>query len=186
MRLFIAVPVPEAHAAAGALISELRSGGADVKWVSAADVHLTLSFQGEVPADKVAILKGALAAAAAGFPSFSAELSGVGAFPSLKDPSVIWIGVAGGSDQLAALAVRMREELASRGLLRETEGERPFFAHLTIGRRRGLKDRHRLRKQLLAARFGSSVRVDRLALYQSRLSAEGPVYSILAEVPLKG
>jgi RNA 2',3'-cyclic 3'-phosphodiesterase len=186
MRLFIAVPgSSEAAAAVSKLIEGLRPSCADVKWVDAAQVHLTLSFQGETAADRLPLLKESIAAAASSIGSFELELTGLGAFPSLKDPSVLWIGAGRGRPELEALASSLRGELERRNLLNPQEKERPFAAHLTIGRRRGLKDRHPLRKLLAEASFSQPFLVDRLVLYQSRFEAgKGHVHAELFSAAL--
>lgn len=120
----------------------------------------------------------ALATTAAGGASFDLALRGLGAFPSPTRPRVIWAGVARGGAELAALATGVEDALARLGFARE---ERPFSAHVTLGRVREPR-----RGPTLAAALGAAAgrelggfRVERLALMRSDLSPRGARYSVL-------
>ena len=134
MRCFIALEMPPAvkeHAAG--LIKELKSAGADVKWVAPENLHLTLQFLGEVEPERQPGLEAALARACAGRPVLELAVTGCGAFPGIKKPRVIWLGLAGMIEELAALAEAM--QAANQPLGFEPEA-RAFKAHLTLGRLR--------------------------------------------------
>lgn len=185
IRAFVAVELPGAlREEVGRFTGELRSAGADVKWVDPANLHLTLKFLGGVPEEKVPSLTEALQRACAGVSPFTLTLEGIGAFPRTTSPRVIWVGVHEGKEPLAALAGGVEGECSRLGFPAE---ERPFSAHLTIGRTRSPQGIARLIKKLQVAEFrgGAPTRVERLVLFQSALSAHGPTYTPLAEVPLK-
>jgi 2'-5' RNA ligase len=173
-RLFIALPVDgTVRAAAAEIIDGLRQTGADYKWVEPRNLHLTLRFFGETFLDRIPELE-ALLAAAAGRPSFEVVFSGLGAFSSWQDPKVVWLGVARGARELAELA----------GALGAGEEGRPFAAHLTLGRRRGLRGLDRLQAAASAGFPELRQVAERIVLFESRLGADGPAYSVRKEARL--
>lgn len=183
MRLFIALPVGLAvRSAVSAAQSELAGTGADVKWVEPGNVHLTLRFIGEADEAAAAGLAEAARAAAAGQGPFRLRLGPTGAFPSPREPKVLWYGLAEGAREAEGLAARLEDALERLGYARE---QRPFAAHVTIGRMRS----HRNTKKLAAllgrpAPESAAGTVDRLLVVESRLSSAGPAYRTVHEVPL--
>ena len=184
IRAFLAVDLPEEfRQEAAAFGQELKGSGADVKWVEAANLHLTLKFLGGISEEQVPSLSGALKQACAGLSPFILTLEGIGAFPGTTRPRVIWIGVSEGKEKLIGLAKAVEEACGGLGFPAE---ERPFSPHLTIGRTRSQKGIARLVKQLQLAEFKGKTPapVDRLTLFWSTLSPRGPTYTKLAEIPL--
>lgn len=183
MRCFIAVELPDALKQEVAEIqAEFKQTGADVKWVESASLHLTIKFLGDIGEDKISALKESLPFTL--HPSsFTITLEGIGAFPKTIFPRVIWVGVGEGKESLVNLA-RYVEEICSR--LGFAPEERPFSAHLTIGRVRSRQGLAPLIKKLQVAEFRGSVPapVSQLTLFQSTLSPKGPTYTPLAEIPL--
>jgi 2'-5' RNA ligase len=171
-RLFIAVPVcDEIRRAAAELIAGLRLSGADFKWVEPENLHLTLRFFGSTPLERLPEIE-ALMLRAAQRPRFEIAFGSVGAFSSWDDPKVVWVGLDSGALELAALA----EALGA------SEEGRPFSAHLTIGRRRSRGGLERLKAA--AERAGLPrlrQTVDRVVLFESRLTPQGPKYLVCRE-----
>ena len=184
MRAFIAVDVPdEARQSLAVLQRELAASGADVKWVAPEQLHLTLKFLGEITEEQRGAMEAALARIGQQEAAFEMRLAGTGAFPSVTAPRVVWVDVVEGQEPLARIAARLNEEGARRGI--EAEG-RPFAAHLTLGRVRSPKQRTALVERLRASLWQPPApwRVESLTFYQSVLSAAGPTYTVLADVPL--
>jgi RNA 2',3'-cyclic 3'-phosphodiesterase len=185
IRAFIAIRLsPEIEEAVAAFQAGLRKLDGDISWTRPAGFHLTLKFLGNrVPAADVARMIDGLAPIAAAMPPFLVFARGAGAFPSLKRPRVIWVGLAGGpllelAEQVEALSVRCGFE---------PEG-RPFNPHLTIGRVRNPSRGLRLRESLQSAGvldFGCCM-IGSIALYRSRLSPQGATYEALATLLLEG
>lgn len=186
MRLFLAIPAPEAiRTLAVRAVAELRGAG-EVRWVQPDLLHLTLKFLGEVPEERRQEIEAAAAETANKFSALVVECGGVGAFPNLRKPRTVWLGLSGqGEAVLAALAQDLETSLAARGFPRE---ERPFRGHLTLGRVNGPKGLADLGRGLerLAAAEQDRVEwpVGSFQLVKSDLRPAGPIYTPLAEFPL--
>jgi len=190
LRLFYAVPVPEAaRASVGELIdrvqAEVGDGTARIRWVRVDGLHLTLRFLGAMPASLQPALEAALDDVASAATPFEVGLSGGGAFPSLARPRSLWIGVADGGEKLAALADGLTRLCAAIGIELET---RPFAAHLTIGRTDGVRLGPMAARVLAEAAAAIDVRftADRLVLFRSQLGGGPARYEALHEARLGG
>lgn len=134
MRLFVALELPEAaRAALDEAQQRLRRGAAHpVAWVKPASIHLTLHFLGEADATQTPGILAALTAAQATAPArFHLALAAPGAFPNLRRPQTLWVGVGG---DLAALEQVQRAVGAALTPLGFPPEDRPFRPHLTLGR----------------------------------------------------
>ncbi len=185
MRTFVAIPLPpQCRALLDAIQTELRRSAAEVRWTAITSIHLTLKFLGEIDPAVVPRLADALRAEAACDPPFSLRLHGLGSFPGLRDPRVIWCGLEGETDRLGALQSKV--ERACQGLGFASE-EHPFHPHLTLGRVRGKRNLHRLVEYI---RIGSDLEcdfsVDHFHIYKSTLTPRGAVYDILEKIDLHG
>ena len=166
---------------AAAAIGRLEAAGADVKWAEPSNLHWTLHFFGETPRERVPGIEAVMKAAAGGSAPFELELGEAGAFPSKRAPRVLWLGLGSGEDALGALATDLRKRLADKGF--EVEA-RPFRAHLTLGRVRGLKRVQALGRALEDVRVRASMRGERLELVRSWLGPTGPRYETILSIEL--
>jgi 2'-5' RNA ligase len=188
MRLFVGVGVDRPlRLEAERLGSGLRARlGAHLRpsWVLPENLHLTVRFIGHVQDERVATLVERVAQPL-DTPAFDVELSGCGSFPPRGAPRVIWVGVTRGSPQLAALHEEFDRRLGSLGYPLE---DRPFSVHLTIARIKHAPpgSRRLLDEALAACDFEPLLqRVDRVTIFESRLSPQGPRYTALRELPLR-
>ena len=190
LRAFIAVELPLEirNAVYKAMASLQKEIGPAVRWVPVENLHLTLKFLGDVSPTNVEMLSQMLRVEADLFPCFDLRLHGLGSFPNLKRPRVIYIGV-----QAPATFEGLQRgiESASRKLGYESE-ERGFSPHLTIGRVRHASrvtaaERQTIRRTLEETRIDSlgTARVDSVHLYKSDLKPAGSVYTRLYSAPLK-
>ena len=183
MRLFLAVFPPAAvqHAAFGA-IEALRRPGDGVSWVKRENLHYTMRFLGEVGQDGARRAAEAASEAAARSRAFPAVLGGLGAFPGPRRARVLWVGMAEGGPELEALARDLDRALAARGFDR---ADRPFSAHLTIGRVREPGPDWTDRLAAVSLPAGSArFTVDRIRVVESKLDPRGSIYTVRAEGPL--
>lgn len=131
MRLFVAINLPEAERrAAHEATAPLRHGKLPVKWVGEASLHVTLKFLGEIAAERAEAIGTALEVAVQGARPFEVGLGGIGAFPSMARPRVVWLGVER-HPALELLANDVERALQPFGFEAEL---RPFQPHITLGR----------------------------------------------------
>ncbi|HEX2385413.1 MAG TPA: RNA 2',3'-cyclic phosphodiesterase [Candidatus Binatia bacterium] len=183
-RLFVAVrTAPDVADRLCQAQAELAPLLSDVRWTKRESLHLTLKFMSHVDDGKVDEIQKALQAAFSPLPRFTISCRGLGVFPDIRRPKVIWAGLEGGA--LAALAETAEAALAPLGFPREARGFKP---HLTIGRwREGARGGDRLRAELERWRhrdFGASA-VDDAVLFQSVLKRTGAEYTPLKIFPLR-
>ena len=184
MRAFLGISLPEnVRNTLKALQDELAAARADVKWVLPEQLHVTLKFLDEVSDDQRRALESLLRRIAVDEEPFLLGMGGLGAFPSLESPRVIWVGLTEGHERLARLAEVIGREGAALQLRRE---ERPFSAHLTLGRVRSSRGVAALTQRLRATSWQppAAWRVDAVTLYQSVLTPAGARYTVLADIPL--
>ncbi len=188
LRAFIAVEIPsDLRETVQKVTAPLQKGaGSAVRWVPVENMHLTLKFLGDVSPTNVEMLSQMLRAEADVFPCFDLHLHGLGAYPNLKRPRVIYIGVQAPA---ALEALQRGIESASRKLGYESE-ERRFSPHLTIGRVRQHitpAEQQTIRRALEETRIDllGTARVDSVHLYKSDLNPTGSVYTRLYAAPLK-
>jgi 2'-5' RNA ligase len=188
MRTFIAIEISEGmREALGQAQSHLRYAGADVKWVETGNIHLTLKFLGEVHEEKVEKIKSILDSIARDMKPFALTLNGIGAFPKIAYPRVIWVGLYKGAAESKVLAERIDDALSKIGFQKEA---RPFASHLTIGRVRSSKNLPALKEKIQSLDSQLSTHNSQLTthiiLFKSTLTPNGPIYTKLHESRLAG
>ncbi len=156
-----------------------------VKWVSANNLHITLKFLGDTSLTVIPAIEQKLDSLAASISPFKFNVAAAGMFPSARKPRVVWLGLDN-KDTLTQLSVRLDDALAEVKIARE---ERPFSAHLTIGRvYRGLTDErlNKLGEIILSNQPGMMGEVDvhHISLIQSDLRSERAVYTTLHQAKL--
>ena len=187
-RIFVSIPVD--LRVQKALQSFQRALGeqvdsAAVEWTPQQQIHLTLTFLGNVQTNSLDLVGSALEESCRGVRPFKLRIEGLGCFPDFRTPRIIWVGLVGGIEPLCELQSRIAQ---STNLLVEHKEVRPFHPHLTIGR---LKKAHPGRTNLL----GQMIRefkmpelgewtVNEVELMKSELAPEGSVYTCLLKISL--
>jgi 2'-5' RNA ligase len=186
-RLFLAVPLDEA------VRSALLDAGARLKpalprgrWCGRDALHLTLRFFGTLPLDRVEDVDLAVRLAIGGRMTLDLRIQGIGGFPRLEAPRVLWAGVTDGAPRLVELAGALNSAFGEAGLGME---ERAFVPHVTLARfkRRVHLDPATVERALPGAQnhdFGVSA-CETLALYSSELTPDGPLYTRVAHWTLE-
>ncbi len=186
IRAFVAVDVgDEVRASAASLIRDLAASGADVKWVEPHNLHLTLKFLGDVDLTETADVCAAIAKAAEGIAPFNLAIRGAGAFPDIRRPRTVWLGVADETGRLGELFKNIENRLQKLRFRKESRG---FHAHLTIGRLRDGRQSVEVLSELLelSADFDAGpTSVSEVVLYASHLSSTGPTYEVLGRAKLE-
>ncbi len=184
LRTFIAVEIPE-NIISGIrdLQQDLKAYGVDIRWIRPENIHLTLKFLGDVPAADIDNIFGAISGTAEGISSIPLQAKGIGVFPGVKRPRVLWVGLTGQLELLTRLQKILDANLKDIGFPPE---KRPFKGHLTIGRIKTKMDSKIFVDALMAFRsFESETFVaDRIVLFKSELKPSGAVYTDLASATL--
>ena len=183
IRTFIAVDIPkEIKMELDRLISELRPLAPDIRWVRAANLHLTMRFLGDIPKGSIQGLSDCLRQSLKNFGAFEISLSQLGAFPSLRKARVIWIGGGEGADKLVSLAVAVENACLGDGF---GPADKPFSPHLTIGRVKFPKGHEKLIEAIERMNFESPLfALAEVAIFKSDLSPSGPKYTRLDAIGL--
>lgn len=125
LRLFAALPIPDdvrAH------IALMQGGVNGAKWSVPENLHITLTFIGEVNEGQAEDIDGLLAAIR--LPAFSLQLKGVGVFADGDRPKVLWLGVSA-PEMLAQLKSKIDSILRRNGFDIERH---KYIPHLTLAR----------------------------------------------------
>jgi 2'-5' RNA ligase len=142
--------------------------------------HLTLHFFGAISQADVNRVKAGLETSLEDAASFSISLEGLGAFPNLKRPNLIWIGMAGDLGRLEILKSKVDGALSLLGFPIE---KRAFHPHITIAR---AKNRAPSKPFSVSSSFKGSVvdKIEKVTLFQSHLSPAGAQYTPLSHTSL--
>lgn len=162
---------------------ELRQAAGDkgvrVGWVPPPNMHVTLKFLGEIPAENAYAIRDRLADALIDRCAWPVEIAGVGVFPDAERPRVIWIGLRD-EGQTSALADEVNGWLSETGFAPET---RPFHPHLTLGRiKQGSAGFWEPWQEHSLGRFAPA----EVVLYRSDLRSAGAEYVALGRAKLGG
>lgn len=153
----------------------------NIRWVDPVNMHLTLKFLGEIPESSLASLYSAISHATSGISSFNLSFKGMGVFPNIKNPRVIWVSVDEGKEEISSLYNRINRSLETLGF-NNKKTKSPFTAHLTLGRVKSSLKNDNLSEVLYnhAAFTSTLMVVQKIVFFKSILRREGPLY-----VPLK-
>ena len=186
LRVFLALNLPApVRGAIAAATAPMRAAAHQLAWFEEEDLHLTMKFLGAQPSAAVETLRRALAPALARIVPVTLDVGGLGAFPDLRAPRVVWMGVAADS-RLELLHHDIELICAAEGY--ELEG-RPFRPHITLGRARDALAEGPARALRSAAKMvhhATRVPVDSVEIMASRLEAGGVRYTALESVALRG
>jgi 2'-5' RNA ligase len=187
IRAFIAIELPETiQQALQKVITRLSVQTRAVHWVPVPNIHLTLKFLGDSSSSTLALLQKALQAETLQHAPCEFSVEGIGAFPGVRRPRVIWVGVRA-PVELELLEKGVDHATRRLGFAGE---ERPFSPHLTLGRvnqRVSPEEILQLGDQLSKLQIGvlGTARVHSVTLFRSDLRPSGAVYSRLYESRLK-
>ncbi len=190
IRAFIAIEMPEdVTKELSRLQSKLQQscGNCPARWVTPSSIHLTLKFLGNVPVSGIGGIKKAMAALSSFYDASELTLEGLGVFPGIYRPRVVWVGLAGDLDKLSKIHKHLEQLLAEAGFPPEP---RPFSPHLTLARIRdeaSSAERQKLGQVINSITYkpGHKIPVRRINLIESRLAPSGPVYTILSSADLR-
>ncbi len=186
IRSFCAIQLPpDVRDRLNAGILKLCKTPVHAAWGRAGQMHVTLTFHGDQPDERIKDLIDILPQAIASLPAFDVRIHGVGFFGRPRAPRVIWAGVTEGHDALVALRQAVATAAQAAGIAIEA---RPYHPHITLGRiRRAVPDSRReliLAMQAMESTDFGVVPVRQVAVMQSRLTADGACHGLLAAVAI--
>lgn len=181
MRTFLALPLAGLfRVEISGVLEALKGKRTDIKWVPPDHVHITLHFFGSVDPEQIPEISGIVRFKAGRFSPFEIGLEGMGCFPNEARPQVVWLGVRGGTRELAEVQHAIEAKLRRAGFPCE---DRSFKPHATIGRLR--KGQGRV-PPFEALKFVPTPlkKVQSLILFKSRLTPAGSFYEPIETFPL--
>lgn len=175
MRLFIGIGLPPELAHTLALAARDLISGNRIRWTPPENLHLTLSFLGQVAPGRIPTIEQALEGIHS--PPLPLELDGAGAFPRA---GILYVQVKP-TPALLTLAEQVFLSMETCGFARE---QRPYTPHITLARIKNIgKSGIHLREQQSPA-FHQRFEARELRLYESLTLPEGAQYKVLHKVPL--
>jgi 2'-5' RNA ligase len=188
IRTFIAVDLPPSVLdALGQITSQLQEKllNTPVRWVDVQKLHLTLKFLGDISKENIGMVEKILLSEGAKRPVMEIGIGGIGAFPKMRHPRVIWIGVEAPQD-LFDLRRGIEDGVARLGY---NYDKYEFTPHLTLGRisrKASARDVRTVGNELHDFQVGfiGVARIEAVHLYRSDLSTDGARYTCLYSAPL--
>lgn len=181
IRAFIAISLPaEVVLHLENLQTYLKKHIIKASWPKPSNMHLTLKFLGDVPISKIKDINNSISTAILDFKKDNDTLSlsakGVGVFPSIKKPRVIWAGIKGETNRLEMLHSFLDAHLTKQGFIKE---KKYFSPHITICRLKQSVSEKRITKILekYADIKSNSFRVCSITLFQSQLESSSAVHT---------
>ena len=152
--------------------------GADLKLVEPQNIHMTIRFLGDITSAMVEKVFEEMKNVK--FEPFEVHIKGLGAFPDLRHPRVLWAGIAKGADELKSVFSQLEPRLRALGFAPDAKG---FSPHLTVARVRSGVNKAALAEFVSANldyEFGA-VKAACLRLKKSDVTPKGPIYSTLRQ-----
>ncbi|MGE0681617.1 MAG: RNA 2',3'-cyclic phosphodiesterase [Candidatus Binatia bacterium] len=183
IRAFIAVTLGELIIEEIAKVHRLlQEAKGDIRWTRVDSLHLTLKFLGDIEHKQVEPILRVLNKLVGTRPPLHLIAQGLGVFPNLKRPRVLWVGLKG--EGLIKLVEAIETALMR---LDFPPDDREFTPHLTLGRIRSPRGWDRvfaLMKEHENVLFGEST-IEKVTLYQSTLRPDGAIYTVLGSIPFQ-
>jgi len=183
MRTFIAIDIndDELIKKIYELSLAVKRTGASLKLVEPENLHITLKFLGEIDPKDIDIIKKVIETHAKKFSPFRISIEKLGAFPSIRSPRVIWVGIEENKDKIVELAQAISYDLEKIGFRRE---KREFHPHVTIAR---VKKHNRALIDFINAnkdKYFGTLTVGEILIKKSKLTPMGPEYTTIASIQL--
>ena len=183
-RTFVAIELPESLQKKAGRVLHKYQQWSQYRWVQPGNMHLTLSFLGDVPQQDVAGVCRKLEEVIRPFPSIHINVRGLGAFPKPDRPRIVWLGIGEGTRELIELQGSIAATLESLGFDRDRN---KFHPHVTLGR---LRKQRRFDDELIDEidRDGEmplgEFTAREVIVFASFLEKEGPSYTPMARIRL--
>jgi 2'-5' RNA ligase len=158
---------------------KLDQHAAKMKLVERGNIHFTWRFFGDTKIKRVEQIKEKLSEI--DFDPFEIIIGGVGAFPTIRRPRVIWVGILKNIEEMRELKNQTDDLLATIGYAKE---KRKFIPHATIARVRSIRDKSRLQEniQTIGNQEVGDMTVNKISMTKSTLTPSGPIYKTLWQI----
>jgi len=177
IRSFLAIEIPKTlKNEASVLMKRLEREHPDFRFLPPELWHLTLHFFGDLTGAQLLELEVPLAEVAESVPAFSIQWGYLGAFPNVRHPRILWLGIAGDIAELNRLKSKLDQVLVA---LKFPVEPGPFVPHVTVARVRKEATKRLPGVVLPPWRQGSNQLVDSLALFSSQLRPQGAQHNCL-------
>lgn len=179
MRIFIAALIPpEVRQAIKDYVESIKEKWEGVRWENWEKFHVTLKFLGEVDESKLGDIEESLRLGGQGVVSFEMTITGLGGFPTLRRPRVLFVDLSD-NNELSKFQLSLEERLEDIGFAREN---RRFKPHITVGRTKGYSS--------IRGPFPSpkrlSFRISEIGIMRSVLNKKGSEHTCLYMFTLTG
>ncbi len=185
IRTFIAIKIPgDIQEKLGGIQEKLKQSAVHVSWVRPGNIHLTLKFLGNIEEPQFPDITTSIQESVQAVSPFQLQIGYAGAFPNIRFPRVIWIGVTDDeAGSLKTIQTTLGSRLASVGFKEEQERFQP---HLTLGRVRSQKNKSNLLRAIesIVNVWVGEIPVNTIYLMKSELKPTGSEYTDIAEVKL--
>ena len=187
LRTFIGIDPPEKSISEiESVIRELKLKNLLISWTDPTKLHLTLIFLGNLTQDQVEQLAKEAEKIGKANRRFRITPANFGAFPNLKLPKIIWLGLTGDLGALENLAKQLKK--SAENLALPVQQER-FVPHLTFGKVRRFTnkvERHKVGEELQRTKIDkfSEIEVDQYTIFKSTPTATGHIHQPLFVIKL--
>ncbi|UCB45604.1 MAG: RNA 2',3'-cyclic phosphodiesterase [Spirochaetota bacterium] len=180
MRTFLAIDISdEVRKKVAFLIEKFKGIDSGIKWVDPNNIHITIYFFGEIDENTKEGLETIVETSLKGVSRFSLTVEEISAFPSMRYPRVIWVGIKDESGELGAIFSTVKDGIEERNLPVNREN-RAYKPHLTLGRVKRHPGNRLMREiEKHGTELFGSFTVDSVTLYRSTLTRDGPMYESL-------
>jgi len=180
-RVFFCIPVANQIPS---ILSEIKSYLINeptvIKWIPIENIHLTLLFLGDIYnhniSDLIKLLENNISSA-----KFKIRISKTGMFPSVKSPTILWLGLDRGIDQIKILQNQIEESVKEININYE---KKSFIPHITIAKIKTVYPKVDVLPLMNSVYSPREIEVDSISMYQSRLFRDGVQYTLMNTFPL--
>ena len=179
--LFIGIPAGrEIKPILSDIQSSLELNSGQIRWVPPKNIHITLSFIGNVSLEGIPNLTKALEDAL-NLKHFRISIEKSGVFSSVQHPKIFWLGIGKGRKKMIALYEHIEKTVTVFKLGRKKE---IFIPHITIGRSTQSYGKIDVLPFLEYVYSPRELAINSVALYESQLQSQGAEYKVLNKFPL--
>ncbi len=179
LRTFICIDIPCEHIEKiSKWTAKVRRDLPQIRWVDPRTIHITLKFCGEIPCETTELLTQKLKSISKIGP-MSLSIKGIGGFPNLSNPRIVWCGIDGDTAKLRTIQKEIENIALYAGINREN---RPYSPHITLGRKNTQTPLTQEEEKILTSHSLESEPwyADKVILMKSELKPSGPIYTPLA------